>query len=88
MIGRTDQISPFAGDAIASGSKAVPSTKSNTTSASSPSNAAMQSITKKKVPMPFEYYKAPTVIEPDLATYHATDWLPGGMLSSTTDLEF
>jgi hypothetical protein len=28
------------------------------------------------------------VIQADLATYHATGWLPGGVLSSSIDLEF
>jgi hypothetical protein len=48
----------------------------------------MQSIMEKKGPMLFEYWKAPTVIEADLVVYHAVGWLLGGMISTTTDLEF
>jgi hypothetical protein len=62
--------------------------ESNTAFASSSFNAATQSIAKKKVPMLYEYWKAPTVTEADLAAYHAISWLPSGVLSSTIGLEF
>jgi hypothetical protein len=88
MTGRTDEISPITGDVAASSSKAMPSMESSTTSASSSCNAATQMTAKKKLPMSFEYWKMPTVIEANLAAYHATDWLPSGVLSSTIDLEF
>jgi hypothetical protein len=38
--------------------------------------------------MLYEYWKTPTVTEVDLAACHTVDWLPGRVLSSTTDLEF
>jgi hypothetical protein len=88
MTGGTGQASPITSDATASGPQAVTGTESNIASVSSSSNAAMQSIAKKKVPMLYEYWKAPTVIAADLAAYHAAGWLPGGVLSSTIDLEF
>jgi hypothetical protein len=88
MIGEIIQTSPVTDDTARSGSKGATRAESNTTSTSSSSNAATQTIEKKKVPMMYEYWKAPTVTDVDLTTYHATGWLPGGMLSSTTDLEF
>jgi hypothetical protein len=88
MIGGTDQASPITSDATASGSKAVTGMESNTASAFSSSNVATQSIVKKKVPILYEYWKMLTVTEADLAAYHAAGWLPGGVLSSTTDMEF
>jgi hypothetical protein len=88
MTSGTYQTSPIAGDAAASSSKVATSTESNTASASSSSNAATQSIAKKKVPMLYEYWKAPAVSEADLTAYHIIDWLPGGVLSSTTAWNF
>jgi hypothetical protein len=88
MTGETDQTSLIASDVANFNSKASTGVESNTTSASSSSNAARQSIAKKKVPMLYEYWKASTVTEADLTAYHATGWLPDGVLSSTTDLEF
>jgi hypothetical protein len=88
MIGETAQISPIAGDVVGSGSKGASGVESNTASASSSSNVATHTIAKKKVPMLYENWKVPTITEVDLTAYHATGWLLGGMLSSTTDLEF
>jgi hypothetical protein len=88
MTSETNQTSLIANDAATSGSKVTTGAESNTASASSSSNAAMQSIAKKKVPLLYEYWKAPMVIEADLAAYHAISWLPGGVLSSTTNLKF
>jgi hypothetical protein len=73
MTGEIDQTSLIADDVAAFGSKATTGSESSTTFASSSSNADMQSIAKKKVPMLFEYWKAPTVTEVDLTAYHAVD---------------
>jgi hypothetical protein len=62
-------------------------TESDTAPASSSSNAATQTIVKNVVPMMYEYWKKSMVIEVDLAAYHTVDWLPGGVISSTLDLE-
>jgi hypothetical protein len=43
---------------------------------------------KKDIPTLQDYLKKSTVIEVDLFAYHATGWLPGGVISSTFDLEF
>jgi hypothetical protein len=45
-------------------------------------------MAKKGIPQLYEYRKAPTVTEADLTPFHAIGWLLGGVLSSTTDLEF
>jgi hypothetical protein len=45
-------------------------------------------MAKKEVPKLFEYWKAPTITEEDLTTYHVISWLPGVVLCSTTPLEF
>jgi hypothetical protein len=57
--------------------------------ASSTSSAmASQAIANKKVPLPCEYYKKPTVIDKDISTYHATGWLFGVPICSSTTLDF
>jgi hypothetical protein len=82
----TIQTTPTTGDAARSGSMGGTRVESNTSSSSS--NVAMQTIAKKKVPMLYEYWKALMITEAGLSAYHISDWLPGGMLSSTTNLEF
>jgi hypothetical protein len=70
MTGETDQTSLIISGAFASGSKDVTGTESETASASSSSNVATQTMAKKEVPKLFEYWKAPTTSEKDLAAYH------------------
>jgi hypothetical protein len=88
MTGETNQASLITSDAAPSDSKAATGMESDTASSSSSSNTTTQTITKKKVPMLYEYWKAPMVTEAYLAAYHIIGWLLGGVLSSTTDLEF
>jgi hypothetical protein len=88
MAGEIDQTFLATGDVAASGSKVVSGMESNTSSTSSSSNVATQTIIKKEVPMLYEHWKASMVTEADLATYYAASWLPGEVLSSITDLKF
>jgi hypothetical protein len=88
MASEADQALFAVDDTAASDSKVASGAESDTAPASSSSNAATCTIAKKVVPMLYEYWKKSTVIEVDLAAYHATGWLPGGVLFSTSDLEF
>jgi hypothetical protein len=88
MAGETDQILLFAGNAAASNSKVASGVESDTTPASSSSNGATHTITKKDIPMLQDYWKKSTVTKADLATYHVVSWVPGGVISSTSNLEF
>jgi hypothetical protein len=88
MTNKTDQISNTVGDAAASGSRSSATAESKIASASSSSNVVVWTMAKKEVPKLFEYWKAPTIIEEDLTTYHVISWLPGVVLCSTTPLEF
>jgi hypothetical protein len=75
-------------DAAASDSKVASGVESDIAPTSSSSNAAMRTITEKVVPTLHDYWKKSTVTEANLAAYHTTDWLQGGVISSTSDLEF
>jgi hypothetical protein len=88
MAGEVDQILLATGDAASSNSKVMSGAESDIAPASYSSNAATWMIAKKVVPMLYDHWKKSTVIEADLAAYHAVDWLPGGVISSTSDLEF
>jgi hypothetical protein len=88
MAGETDQTLLDAGDIIPSDAKVTSGAKSDTALTSSSSNAVTQKITKKAILALQNYWKKLIVIEADLAAYHATSWLPGGVISSTSDLEF
>jgi hypothetical protein len=88
MAGEADQTLLAVGDAAASESQVAFGVESDIAPASSSSNAATQMITKKSIPMLYEYWKKSTVTEVDVAAYHATGWLPGGVISSASDLEF
>jgi hypothetical protein len=88
MTDKIDQISNVAGDAAASDPRNGADVDSETASASSSSNATIQTMAKKEVPKLFEYWKAPTITNKDLTAYHAAGWLPGVVLCSTNFLEF
>jgi hypothetical protein len=88
MAGETDQSSNTAGDAAVSGAKSTTDAESETASASSSSNVVIQTMAKKEVPKLFKYWKALTITEKDLSSYHAIGWLTGVVLYSTTALDF
>jgi hypothetical protein len=76
------------GDIAAFDTKVASSAESDTTPVSSPSNTATCMIVKKDIPTLQDYLEKSTVTEADLAAYHATSLLSGGVISSTSDLEF
>jgi hypothetical protein len=88
MTGKIDQTSLITGGIATFGSKAATGMESETASASSSPNVASQAMVKKEVPKLFEYWKAPTTTEKDLAAYHAIDWLPSVVLSSSLTWNF
>jgi hypothetical protein len=88
MAGEADQILLATGDATASNSKVASSVESDTAPVSSSSSAAMRTIVKKDISTLQAYWKKSMVTEADLAANHTVGWLPGGVISSTSDLEF
>jgi hypothetical protein len=88
MAGETDQTLLSISDTAASIGKVASGAESDTAPTSSSSNFTAEKIVKKDVPMLFEYWRESTVTEADRAAYHAAGWLPGGVESSMSDLEF
>jgi hypothetical protein len=88
MTSENDQNSNATGDTAMSGAKSAAGAESETASVSSSSNVVIQTMAKKEVPKLFEYWKALTITEKDLSSYHATGWLTGVVLYSTTALDF
>jgi hypothetical protein len=77
-----------ADDVVTSYAKANSGAESDTTLASSSSNATTRNIVKKDVPMLQDYKKKSMVTEVDLAAYYTTGQLLGGVISSSSDLGF
>jgi hypothetical protein len=88
MTGESDQISNVVSDAAASISHSGAAAESEAASSTSSSTMADQAIANKEVPLLYQYWKAPTVTDKDISTYHATGWLPGILLCSPTTLDF
>jgi hypothetical protein len=45
-------------------------------------------MVRKEIPPLYEYWKAPTVRDKDIAAYHDIGWLLGGLVCTPTSLEF
>jgi hypothetical protein len=88
MVGEANHTLLATGDTTASDPKVATGVESDTAAVSSSSNAATQTIAKKVTPMLYEYWKKSMVTEANHAAYHAVGWLPGGVISSISDLEF
>jgi hypothetical protein len=86
VASEVDQTLLTASDAAAA--KATSGAESDTVVSSYSSNAATQKIVKKDIPTLQDYWKKSTVTEADHAAYHTISWLLGGVISSTSDLEF
>jgi hypothetical protein len=56
--------------------------------ASFSSNAAVEKMARKDVPVLSDYWKKSMVIEADHVAYHTVGWLSGGVESFVHDLEF
>jgi hypothetical protein len=87
MVGKSEQTLLTTGDAAVD-TKTISSMKSDTRKASSSSNVATVNIAKKDVPVLTNYWKKSTVTEANHDAYLAVNWLPSGVESSISDLEF
>jgi hypothetical protein len=76
-----------AGDAAAN-AKTISGVDSDVATTSSSSNAAVEKMVKKGIPLLTDYWKKSTVTEADWSAYHNVDWLPHGVESFIPDLEF
>jgi hypothetical protein len=88
MAGEADQTLLVASDAAASDSQIAPGAVSNTAPGYSSSSVATQKIWKKSIPMLYNFWKMLTVTDAYLVAYHAAGWQPGGVISSSSELEF
>jgi hypothetical protein len=88
MAGETDWTLLATGYAIAANAKTVSCAESDTVVASTSSNVAAEKIEKKDVHVPIDYWKKSWVTETYRVAYHVVGWLPGGVESSISDLEF
>jgi hypothetical protein len=69
-----------AGSATGAGSEATSSTSSST--------MANQAMVRKEIPPLYQYWKAPTVTDEDIAAYHEDGWLSGALVCTPTTLNF
>jgi hypothetical protein len=70
MVGESDQISNVVSDAADSSSQSGTAAESKDASSTSSSTMANQTIANKAVPLLYEYWKAPTVTDKEITTYH------------------
>jgi hypothetical protein len=78
MASKTDQTLLAAGNVTVDDTKIVFWVESGIAAASSSSNAAIEKMAKKDVPMLTDYWKKSMVTEADRSAYHSVDWLPAG----------
>jgi hypothetical protein len=78
MARKIDQTLLAASNVIVDDTKIVFWVESGIAASSSSSNAAIEKMAKKDVPMLTDYWKKSMVIEADRSAYHSVDWLPTG----------
>jgi hypothetical protein len=88
MTGNSNRISNATGNTATSGSQSGATAESETASLTSSSTMDDQAIANKVVPLLYEYWKAPTVIDKEITAYGITDRLSGVLLCTPTTLDF
>jgi hypothetical protein len=73
---------------IAANTKTISGVESDVAAASSSSNAVVEKMARKDVPVWTDYWKKSTVTEANGSAYHTVGWLLGGVESFIPDLEF
>jgi hypothetical protein len=70
MSGEADQSSNAIGENPAAGTGSVAGVESEAPSSTSSSTMVDQTMARKDIPPLYEYWKAPTVMDKDITTYH------------------
>jgi hypothetical protein len=88
MTCESDQTSNVVGDILVVGGESAARAKMEAPSSTSSSTMANQMIARKEIPLLYEYWKALTVTDKDIAAYHDAIWLPGVLVCNPTTLDF